>query len=222
MQSGPSRELFKDSADLPTVESFGHAAAFHAAHELEAERKRVDHRTGGHETASKCRIERIEVLPPTLRLKAGEARQFAVKAHFSDGHSEDVTRYAKYTATNQAVVNVDDLGKVTVVGHGESAVTAWFLQKITFATVEAPFENDVAPEAFTGAPRRNWIDDLVLEKLRELNIPPSVRCTDEGWEWLQSQAFGKGHTSVGKWADAAGRKAPKRKGNAELSDSRPL
>jgi hypothetical protein len=41
-----------------------------------------------------------------------------------------------------------------------------------------------------------------------------VRCTDEGWEWLQSQAFGKGHTSVGKWADAAGRKAPKRKGNA--------
>lgn len=43
-----------------------------------------------------------------------------------------------------------------------------------------------------------------------------VRCTDEGWEWLQSQALGKGHTSVGKWADAAGRKAPKRKGNVEL------
>jgi hypothetical protein len=43
-----------------------------------------------------------------------------------------------------------------------------------------------------------------------------VRCTDEGWEWLQSQALGKGHTSVGKWADAAGRKATKRKGNAEV------
>lgn len=42
-----------------------------------------------------------------------------------------------------------------------------------------------------------------------------VRCTDEGWDWLQSQATAKGHTSVGKWADAAGRKAPKRKGNAE-------
>lgn len=41
-----------------------------------------------------------------------------------------------------------------------------------------------------------------------------VRCTDEGWEWLQLQALSKGHTSVGKWADAAGRKAPKRKGNA--------
>lgn len=42
-----------------------------------------------------------------------------------------------------------------------------------------------------------------------------VRCTDEGWEWLQSQAAAKGHTSVGKWADAAGRKTPKRKGNAQ-------
>ena len=40
-----------------------------------------------------------------------------------------------------------------------------------------------------------------------------VRCTDEGLEWLQSQASGKGHTSVGKWADAKGRKAPKRKVN---------
>lgn len=34
-----------------------------------------------------------------------------------------------------------------------------------------------------------------------------VRCTDDGWKWLQSQALGKGHTSVGKWADAAGRKS---------------
>ncbi len=130
-------------------------------------------------SADDVKIERIEVLPPTVRLKAGQVQQFAVKAHFSDGHSEDVTRYAKYTATNQTVVNVDDLGKVTVVGHGESAVTAWFLQKITFGTVEVPFENEVAPETFSGAPRRNWIDDLVLEKLRELNIPPSARCTDE-------------------------------------------
>ena len=129
--------------------------------------------------ADDVRLDRIEVAPPTARLKEGQMQQFAVKAHFSDGHTEDVTRYAKYTATNQTVANVDDFGKVTVVGHGESAVTAWFLQKITFATVEVPFENSVAPEVFTGATRRNWIDDFVLEKLSELNIPPSPRCTDE-------------------------------------------
>lgn len=45
-----------------------------------------------------------------------------------------------------------------------------------------------------------------------------VRCTDEGWEWLQSQALSKGHSSVGKWADSKGRKTPKRKGNQKLTD----
>jgi hypothetical protein len=129
--------------------------------------------------ANDVRIERIEVVPPTAKLKSGQTQQFLVKAHFSDGHEEDVTRYAKYTATNQTVANVDEVGKVTVVGHGESAVTAWFLQKITFATVEVPFANEVAPQVFTSAPKRNWIDDLALEKLRDLNIPPSPRCTDE-------------------------------------------
>jgi hypothetical protein len=124
------------------------------------------------------RIERIEVQPQTSRLKVGDARQFAVQAHFSDGHVEDVTRYAKYTATNQAVANVDNVGKVTVVGNGESAVTAWYLQKITFATVAAPFDNQIAPEVFTRAPRRNWIDGLILEKLQSLNLAPSPRCSD--------------------------------------------
>lgn len=55
---------------------------------------------------------------------------------------------------------------------------------------------------------------------RKPGLPTSthpVRCTDDGWEWLQLQAAAKGHGSVGKWADAKGRKAPKRKGNAELS-----
>lgn len=46
-----------------------------------------------------------------------------------------------------------------------------------------------------------------------------VRCTDEGWAWLQSQASRKGHSSVGKWADAKGRKVPKRQGNDEMTSA---
>ena len=34
-----------------------------------------------------------------------------------------------------------------------------------------------------------------------------IRCTDEGWDWLNGQASSKGHSSVGKWADAKGRRA---------------
>ena len=126
-----------------------------------------------------ARIERLEISPARATLKKGETAQITVRAHLSDGTVEDVTRYAKYTATNQSVADVDEQGMLTVVGNGESAVTAWYLQRITFATVAAPFGNVVPSEIFANAPARNWIDRHVLSKLRELNIPPSPQCTDE-------------------------------------------
>mgnify|MGYP001603959347 CR=1 FL=1 len=49
--------------------------------------------------------------------------------------------------------------------------------------------------------------------------PPDVRVIVNSLRRIaygvQSQASGKGHTSVGKWADSKGRKAPKRKGNVQ-------
>ncbi len=128
--------------------------------------------------ASDPRMTRLEVFPATVRLAPAQKQQFVVRAHFNDGHSEDVTRHAKFTAVNQSVVNVDEQGLVTVVGHGESAVSVWYLQQIAVGTVTVPFPTQVAPETFTQAPRRNWIDDLVLAKLRSLSLPPSPRCTD--------------------------------------------
>jgi hypothetical protein len=66
-----------------------------------------------------------------------------------------VTRLVKWTAVNQSVINVDDHGEVTVVGNGESALSAWCLQQIAVATVASPFPNQVPAEAFAQAPRRN-------------------------------------------------------------------
>ncbi|MEO7318427.1 MAG: DUF1549 and DUF1553 domain-containing protein [Chthoniobacteraceae bacterium] len=124
------------------------------------------------------RIQKLEIEPALVKLQPGAAQQFAVRAHFSDGHVEDVTRHVKYTATNQSVINVDDAGNTSVIGHGESAVTAWYLSRIAVGTVSAPFPNTIAPEVFAKAERRNWIDDLVLEKLAALNLAPSPRSTD--------------------------------------------
>jgi len=33
----------------------------------------------------------------------------------------------------------------------------------------------------------------------------TIWCTEAGWTWLLEQSTGKGHKSVGKWADALGR-----------------
>jgi hypothetical protein len=125
------------------------------------------------------RIVRIEVVPPQVTLKAGDEHQMVVKAHFTDGSVSDVTRWVKYTAANTAVATVDDAtGKVKVVGPGEGAITAWYLSKIAIATVTSPYPNQVAPDTFARAPRRNFVDELVLEKLAGLNLPPAPRCTD--------------------------------------------
>jgi hypothetical protein len=125
-----------------------------------------------------ARIESLAIDPPRVMVQPSDTPNFTVRAHFSDGHDEDVTRYVKWTAVNQSVINVDDQGKVTVVGNGESALSVWYLQKIVVATVSVPFPNQLAPEVYTQAPRRNWIDDRVTAKLRELSLPPSPRCSD--------------------------------------------
>ncbi|MCH2372108.1 MAG: S-layer protein, partial [Pirellulales bacterium] len=51
-------------------------------------------------------IETLEVLPPLTTQKVGATQQLVVMAHFSDGHAEDVTRWAKYTSVDLNVANV--------------------------------------------------------------------------------------------------------------------
>jgi hypothetical protein len=125
-----------------------------------------------------ARIERIEITPAHIVLEPGQAQPFKVTAFFNNGRQEDVTRWAKYTAGNTAVAPVDDNGLVKVVGHGEGSITAWYLSRLAIATVTAPYEKPLAEAVFTAIPPRNFIDQLVVEKLRELNLPPSDRCTD--------------------------------------------
>ena len=124
------------------------------------------------------RIVRIELLPPHVILAPNSVQQLSVIAHFSDGHTEDVTRWAKYTSANETVSQVADDGEAKVVGFGEGAITAWYLSRIDIATITVPFTNHLAKSIFTRAKRRNFIDNLVLEKLQSLNLPPSPRCSD--------------------------------------------
>jgi hypothetical protein len=140
--------------------------------------------------ATDARLERLEILPAGVVLKPNQRQQFVVLAHFSDGHREDVTAWAKYTSTNESVAQVNDvaqtdvgqaggeIGEVKIVGYGEGAISAWYLSKVAIATVTSPFAKAVPAEVFAKAERRNFIDELVLEKLESLNIPPSPPATD--------------------------------------------
>ena len=129
-------------------------------------------------TATDTRIVRLEILPQGLRLKEGAEHAMIVIAHFQDGHTEDVTRWSKYTSTNHAVCSVDERGLIKVGGSGEGAIVAWYLAQNATATVTVPYLQAIPATAFTQTLRANYIDDLVMEKLRVLNMPPSPQSDD--------------------------------------------
>lgn len=124
------------------------------------------------------RLQRLEILPESARLSKGAAQQLVVRAHFTDGHVEDVTRWAKFSSANATVAAVTDQGLVTITGHGEGAVSAWYLSQNVIATVSSPYPTQVDSSLYAKAERANFIDELTLSKLQALNISPSPRCSD--------------------------------------------
>ena len=60
-------------------------------------------------------MTRLEVFPASARLAVGTEQPLLVRAHFSDGHAEDVTRWVKFSTNEGAVAGVDQRGAVTVM-----------------------------------------------------------------------------------------------------------
>ena len=123
-------------------------------------------------------LTQLEVFPAAARLKPGDKQPVLVRAHFSDGHAEDVTRWVKFSSSEGAVATVGDDGVVKVEGAGEAAVSAWYLSRLVTARITSPFPTTIDPSVYARAPRANFIDGLVLEKLAELNIEPSPLSSD--------------------------------------------
>jgi hypothetical protein len=124
------------------------------------------------------RIVSLSVSEPHLVTQPGKLVQLKVTAKFSDGHSEDVTRWTKYNATNASVATVDDGGLIKTTGSGEGTVSAWYLSQLALVTITIPNAGKADANVFAALKPRNFIDQHTLNKLRELNIPPSARAED--------------------------------------------
>lgn len=124
------------------------------------------------------RIERLEVFPAEAVLKPNDNLQVLVRAWYSDGHAEDITRWAKFSSSEELVAGVDDEGRVKVKGHGEAAITVWYSNLVSAVRVLSPFANQFDAKVFAPDPKGGFIDTLVLKKLQMLRIPPSGPCSD--------------------------------------------
>lgn len=126
------------------------------------------------------RLLRLEVYPKHRVLTPGAQQQLVVLAHFSDGHVEDVTHWARYSSNEEAVATVDDsTGLVTVAGAGETAIAVFYLDKVAISTVSVPYPNRIDPAIYARLPAHNYIDRLIYKKLRDLRLLPSDLATDE-------------------------------------------
>ena len=124
------------------------------------------------------RIQGVELFPSSVWLEPGAEQQLLVRALYSDGRREDVTRWVKFSSTDAGVASVDDLGKVKMLGSGEAAITVWYHSKVGFARLGVPYPAKIAAEAFRNSPRHNYIDELVVKKLEALRIEPSGQADD--------------------------------------------
>ncbi len=124
------------------------------------------------------KLKTLHVQPDLIRLQPGDRQRLIVTAEYEDGLREDVTDWAKFSSSDQTVARVDSEGTVEIIGNGDGAIVVWFSSQLVLARLSSPFPNQISDDRYAAAPRRNFIDDLVLEKLRELNLEPSPRSTD--------------------------------------------
>jgi hypothetical protein len=131
----------------------------------------------------------LDVTPQQATLAPGAEQQLRVTAKYTDGSIADVTRWVKFSSSAEGTATVDDAGKVKMAGYGEAAVTLWFSSKVLYATVTAPYPNNIPPETWSKFPKRNFIDELVLAKWKSLNIAPSGEISDSAFlrrAWLDA------------------------------------
>lgn len=124
------------------------------------------------------RVTEIQVLPHEASLSPGAEQQLIVLALYSDGHTADVTHWAKFDSGDEGVATVDNEGQVTMHGYGEAPVTVWYQSHVAFSRLRIPFPHKIEDAVFLKSPRHNYIDDLVLNHLRVLHIPPSPEASD--------------------------------------------
>ena len=123
-------------------------------------------------------VASLEVFPRRAVLKPGVEQQLVVRARYTDGRVEDVSRWVKFTSANEGVATVDDSGRLKTTGHGESAITLWYQNKVLYARVAVPYPNTVSAADYAKFQPANFIDELMLDKWKSLKLAPSPRSGD--------------------------------------------
>jgi hypothetical protein len=121
-------------------------------------------------------VTKLTVFPAARVVEPGDTQQLAVTATWSDGRVEDVTPVAQFDALNEAVAAIRPDGLVTAKAKGEAHVMVRFGGQAAVARFTLPFAR-VAK--YPDLPRKNFVDDKLIARWKDLGITPSPLSTDE-------------------------------------------
>ncbi len=129
------------------------------------------------DTSSLPELTKIEVLPgDRVFHDRGARQQLLAMGTFSDGTLRDVTALTVFSSSDDTIATVSADGLVTKSGRGEVAILARYLEKMD--TVNLTFLEQIPGFAWSHPEEHNFIDRLVNDKLRRLQILPSALCSD--------------------------------------------
>jgi hypothetical protein len=117
----------------------------------------------------------IDVTPRERTMPLEGEQQLSVVAKYSDGSSEDVTDSAIYDVNDKDVGAVGETGKLKVFRQpGELAVMVRYQGQVAVARATVPLGAPVE----SLPPARNFIDEIVFDKLKTVGMPPSEPADD--------------------------------------------
>jgi hypothetical protein len=130
------------------------------------------------DSQSSGRFQRLVVTPAeVLYHEPGESCPLRVTAYWSGAPAEDVTELCRFRTNDESVARVDESGRVTSAGKGDTHVVAFYDNGVAPVSVILPV-SDRAGDRYPHVPTPTTIDKLVVGKLRKCGIVPSDLCSD--------------------------------------------
>jgi len=117
-------------------------------------------------------VTSVRVEPRERILGQRQEQQLRVMAHYSDGRQIDVTGHARFQSNNPGLADVLDIGVVRSGDvPGEAAIMVSFMNEMDVFRAVIPRAGTIDP--YPAPPENNFVDRLVFQKLRKLNLVPS-------------------------------------------------
>jgi len=122
-------------------------------------------------------VAKITVVPNERQLRMQAQQQLRVVATYTDGREVDVTAHAQFQSNNDALGKVDEFGLVTAGdAPGDVAVMASYLGAVDVFRSLIPRTETITD--YPAVAESNFIDPLIHDKLRKLNIVPAGPADD--------------------------------------------